>query len=344
MVKKDLINRGIILIDEQRVRNNLPMKDCIPAVENAYSQFSEGKTILPPIVSMALEDRNAELDVKTGFVPGCDKIGVKIASGFYNNEKLYGIPSWPSIIMLADGSTGFPCAVMDGGYITTVRTGAAGAVGAKYLARKDSSTVFILGAGNQARIQLIGLKEVLPCLKKVYVHSPIDDGHFKYAEEMKEKTALEIIPVADKNDLPAAVGEADLIVTVTPSREPQILRSWIKPGTHINAIGSDGPGKQELDPAILRDAKVVADSFKQTAILGECQHAIKAGHMDLSGKGLWAEIGEVLNGTKAGRENENEITVFDATGMAVLDIAAASLVYELVQKDSDVEYFKMVRV
>ena len=232
---------------------------------------------------------------------------------------------------------------MDGGYITTVRTGAAGAVGAKYLARPDAQTVFILGAGNQARIQLIGLLEVLGQLKKVYVHSPVDDGHFAYAREMQEKTGLEIVPV-EREMVPEAVSQADVIVTVTPSREARILREWVSPGTHINAIGSDGPGKQELDPAILRDAKVVADSFRQTARLGECQHAVRAGYMDLDGRGLYAEIGEIAGGEKCGREDAQEITVFDATGMAVLDVAAASIVYELSTQNGDASYFPMVHL
>ncbi len=343
MNKKEQINQGVVLLDAQAVREHLPMADCIPAVEGAYRQFSRGETILPPIVNMELRDRNAELDVKTGFIPGCDKIGVKVASGFYDNEKKYGIPSWPSILMLADGSTGFPLAVMDGGYITTVRTGAAGAVGAKYLARPESETVFILGAGNQARIQLIGLTHVLKNLRKVYVHSPTDDGHFAYAEEMRKKTGLEILPV-EKENVPTAVFEADVIVTVTPSREARILREWVSPGTHINAIGSDGPGKQELDPQILRDAKVVADSFRQTSKLGECQHAIRAGYMGEDGEGLFAEIGEIIDGAKPGRENDREITVFDATGMAVLDVAAASIVYDLSCQDGQTKRFQMVRV
>ena len=165
MTKKEQLQQGMLLVDEPTMRRWLSMADCIPAVEAAYAQFSRGETILPPIVSMALEDRNAELDVKTGFIPGCNRIAVKMAAGFYENEKRYGLPSWPALVMVADGDSGFPLAVMDGGYLTTVRTGAAGAVGAKYLARKDAHTVFIMGAGNQARIQLAGLVQVLPNLK-----------------------------------------------------------------------------------------------------------------------------------------------------------------------------------
>jgi ornithine cyclodeaminase/alanine dehydrogenase-like protein (mu-crystallin family) len=267
-----------------------------------------------------------------------------VAAGFYKNETLYGIPSWPSIIVLADGETGFPCAVMDGGYITTVRTGAAGAVGAKYLARQDSETVLIVGAGNQARIQLRGLKEVLPKLRKIYVYSPFDGEVERYIFEMEAVTGLSITGLNDRARLAEAACISDVIVTVTPAREPLILREWVRPGTHINAIGSDGPGKQELDPSILRDAKVVADSFKQTSLLGECQHAVREGYMSLDGMGLWAEIGEVVSGKKAGRENVEEITVFDATGMAVLDVATATIVYKRSAKKGSAIYFQMTHV
>ena len=341
MTKKEQLQQGMLLVDEPTMRRWLSMADCIPAVEAAYAQFSRGETILPPIVSMALEDRNAELDVKTGFIPGCNRIAVKMAAGFYENEKRYGLPSWPALVMVADGDSGFPLAVMDGGYLTTVRTGAAGAVGAKYLARKDAHTVFIMGAGNQARIQLAGLVQVLPNLKKVYVHSPVDDGHFACAQEMREATGLDVEAVAEAERVPECVRASQVIVTVTPSRKALIQREWIAPGTHINAIGSDGEGKQELDPAILRDAKVVADCFKQTSCFGECQHAVAAGYMTADGDGLFGEIGELAGGMKPGRENDDEITVFDATGMAVLDVAAASIVYDSVSKDPDAKRFQM---
>ncbi len=341
MNKKEQINKGIMLLDATEVRNNLSLEETIEAVEQTYSQYYQGKTLLPPVVNMMLDDRDGELDVKTGFIDGFNLIGVKMAAGFYQNEKSYGIPSWPSMIMLADAQTGFPCAAMDGGYITTIRTGAAGAVGAKHLARKNSETVLLVGAGNQARIQLLGLKLVMPGLKRAMVYSPVREEVELYVTEMTEKAGIPVTGVFTKEELKEAAGKADIIVTVTPSREPQILREWVRPGTHINAIGSDGPGKQELDPAILRDAKVVADSFSQTSQIGECQHAIKAGYMKEDRTGLYAEIGEVTSGVKPGRENNEEITVFDATGMAVLDVAAASIVVRRSAEKEGTRYFQM---
>lgn len=179
-----------MLLNQKEVRDCLSIPEVIKAVETAYIQFTEGKTLLPPIVNMMMDDRNGEIDVKASFVPANNMAAVKVASGFYQNETLYGIPSWPSIIILLDGDTGYPCAVMDGGYITTVRTGAAGAVGAKYLARKDSETVLIVGAGNQARIQLRILLEVMPCIRAVYVYSPYLDEVERYITEMEPITHL----------------------------------------------------------------------------------------------------------------------------------------------------------
>lgn len=344
MTKKDEINRGLILMDQDAVKEMLPLSDVIHAVEQAYAEYSNGDVNLPPIVSMELPDRDAELDVKTGYMAACNIIAVKVASGFYRNEKEYNIPSWPSLVTLLDGDTGFPCAVMDGGYITTARTGAAGAVAAKYLARKNSSKVLIVGAGNQARIQLQALLKVMPKLTKAYIYSPIKKEVQDYVTEMSPVCNMILEGITEEIDLKNAAEQADIIVTVTPSKKPLIRKEWIKPGTHINAIGSDGPGKQELDTAILENAKVIADAIKQVVQFGECQHGVNQGIFKKSGEGIYAEIGEIVCGLKKGRETDEEITVFDATGIAALDVATANLAYQR-QKESKVqERFKMFHV
>lgn len=344
MNKKEQLNKGIILLDKNEVESYLSLVETIDTVEFAYTQYYKRNAIVPPVVNLAIDKINGELDVKTGYLPGFEMIGVKIASGFYMNAQNYGIPSWSSIIMLADAETGFPIATIDGSYITTIRTGAAGAVGAKYLARPESETVFILGAGNQARIQLLAITKVMNNIKKAFVYSPIKEEVDCYVSEMSEKLGISIIGIYEKPDIEGAVKQADIIVTVTPSKSPQIFREWIKQGTHINAIGADAPGKQELDPKILRDAKVVADSIRQVSIIGECQHAIKAGYFDKECSNIWAEIGALTSGEKQGRENEKEITVFDATGIAVLDVATSCVIYNKALQNKETRYFKMYRV
>jgi len=341
MNKKEQLNQGLMLLDSNEVESYLSLEETIDTVEFAYTQYYKQKAMVPPVVNVMLDDREGELDVKTGYLPGFEMIGVKIASGFYRNAINFGIPSWSSVIILADAETGFPVAVLDGSYVTTVRTGVAGAVGAKYLARPESETLFILGAGNQARIQLLAITKVMNNIKKVFVYSPIKEEVDNYVKEMSEKVEISIAGIYEKSDIASAVNQADIIITVTPSKSPQIFREWIKEGTHINAIGADAPGKQELDPKILRDAKVVADSIRQVRVIGECQHAIKAGYIDKECSNIWAEIGALTSGEKRGRENNKEITVFDATGIAVLDVAAGCVIYNKALKNGKTRYFKM---
>jgi len=340
MEKKELINRGMLLINKKEVKNFLDMDKTITTVEKAYTSYFFGKTIQPPVVNLNIPDREGELDIKSAYSSDLELIGIKAASGFYNNPSKFEIPSGTGTIVLLDGETGFALSVMDGSYITTVRTGAAGAVGAKYLARKDSQQAFILGAGNQGRIQLKGLQKVLPKLHKVYIYDLNKGNMNRFIEEMVPQTGLQI-KMADS--IEEGVRNADIIVTVTPSRSPQIKASWVKKGTHINAIGSDGPGKQELDPEMLKSARVVVDCWNQVKVIGECQHAIKAGYLKEDGSDIWAEIGEITSRQKPGRENENEITIFDATGMAVLDVATAGLVYKSALENHHDRYFQSLK-
>ncbi|MCR4398727.1 MAG: ornithine cyclodeaminase family protein [Firmicutes bacterium] len=322
--KRTAINPGIVLLDRREVESLLSLDEVIECVESAYAEHYRGNTILPPVVNLALHEQDGEIDVKTGYMKAHGLVGVKVASGFYRNEKQFGIPSGAAVILLEDAETGFPLAFMDGSHITTVRTGAAGAVGAKYLARPESETVCLVGAGEQARIQLLSLVRVLPRLKRAIVFNRNPGKAWSFAREMAARVGLDIVPVESAE---AGVREADIVVTVTPSTSPLVMRGWLRPGTHVNAIGSDGPGKQELDPLILRDAKVVVDSWQQASAIGECQHGVKAGFLPPDGSGIWGEIGAIAAGAKPGRQSRDEITVFDCTGMAVQDVATAALVY-----------------
>ena len=337
MRKKELINRGILLINKKEVKEFLDMEKTINTVEKAYTAYFLGKTIQPPVVNLTIPDCEGELDIKSAYSSDLELIGIKAASGFYHNPIKFGISSGTGIIVLMDGETGFALSVMDGSYITTVRTGAAGAVGAKYLARKNSQHVFILGAGSQGRIQLKGLQEVLPELQTVLIYDLNRDNMKRFIEEMSPQTGLKI---EEAESIEEGARNADVIITVTPSHSPQIKASWIKKGAHVNAIGSDGPGKQELDPEIFKSARVVVDCWNQVKVIGECQHAIKAGYLKEDGSNIWAEIGEITSGHKSGRENENEITLFDATGMAVLDVATAGLVYHSALDNHHDRYFQ----
>ncbi len=312
----------IIILSQNEVRSCLPMGEAIRAVREAYIAFAKGRVKMPPVMHLDVSQYNGEVDIKSGYIEDLGLIGTKIASGFYDNYKL-GLPPGIAVIILMDLKTSIPVAIMDGTYVTAYRTGAAGAVAAKILARKDSKVIGVVGAGTQARMQILALQEVFS-LKEIKVWDINTTGRDRYVEEMSEQLKIPIEPADDIKD---AVIEADIIVTVTPSRKALVMEEWIQEGVHINAIGADGPGKQELDPFIVKRAdKVVVDSLKQCRIIGEIQHALADGL--IIEDDIYAEIGQILIGEKKGRETNEEITLFDATGLAAQDIAAANIVFK----------------
>jgi len=318
-------SHGVLILSEKEVKSCLPMKDAINAVRQAYVAFAEGRVAMPPVVHLGVEKYNGEIDVKTGYVEDFQLISTKIASGFYDNPKI-GLPSGVAVVILMDLKTGLPLAIMDGTYLTAVRTGAAGAVAASVLARKDSKKVGLIGAGTQGRMQMLALNEMFT-IEQVRVFDKDKESREKYSSEMAKRLGIDVRAVADARE---AISDADIVVTVTPSRKAIVMDEWIRNGVHINAIGADAPGKQELDPKIMKRAKIVVDSLKQCRVIGEIQHALSQGIIRDSD--IHAEIGEVLIGKKSGREADDEITLFDSTGIAAQDIAAANIVYQFAKK------------
>ncbi|MGY5863780.1 MAG: ornithine cyclodeaminase family protein [Candidatus Thorarchaeota archaeon] len=307
-----------IILTQSEVKECLSMKDAIEAVKTAYTAFANGRVQMPGVQHLDVHKYKGEVDVKSGFVEDFGLIGTKIATGFYENVKK-GYPPGIAVIVLLDMETSMPLAIMDGTYITAYRTGAAGAVAAQVLARKNSRTVGILGAGTQGRMQLLALQEIFDIQ-----HVKIWDIDRGLAEQYQKEIPIEVEVVEDPNQI---VPGADIIVTATPSRKALINASGIHEGLHINAIGADGPGKQELDSAIMTKAsKIVVDSLLQCRRIGEIQHALGEGL--ITDSSIHAEIGEILNGDKVGRESDDEITIFDATGLSAQDIAAAKIVYD----------------
>jgi alanine dehydrogenase len=310
------------ILTQREVQSCLPMDRTIEAVREAYVAFAKGSVELAPVAHLDVRKHNGEVDIKSGYVEDFGLIGTKIASGFYDNQKL-GLPPGVAVIVLMDLKTSMPLAVMDGTYITAYRTGAAGAVAADLLARKDSTKVGVVGAGTQARMQILALNEIFS-LEEIKVWDVVEKAGRDYATEMSSKLGIE---VKARNKVENVVEGTDIVVTVTPSREALVNAEWIGEGVHINAIGADGPGKQELDPMIVKKAdKVVVDSLAQCRRIGEIQHALSQGI--ITEADVHAEIGQILLGEQVGRESMKEITLFDSTGIAAQDIAAAHVVLE----------------
>jgi alanine dehydrogenase len=315
-----------IILTQSEVQSCLSMREAIDAVKAAYSAFAKGRVQMPGVQHLEVRQHNGEVDVKSGFVEDFQMMGTKIASGFYDNQKL-GLPPGIAVIVLLDLKTSMPLAIMDGTYITAYRTGAAGTVAASVLARKDSRNVGVIGTGTQGRMQLLALNELFS-IQNVKVWNINRSSAVKYQDQMSKMLSIDIQVV----DTPGAViPDADILVTATPSREALINEDVIHEGLHINAIGADGPGKQELDPRVMTHvSKIVVDSLEQCRKIGEIQHALTLGL--ITEASIHAEIGEIINGDKTGRENDAEITMFDSTGLSAQDIAAAKIVFEAAKR------------
>jgi len=315
----------VLTLSKQEISGLLTMKEALTSVEEAYRAFGEGKAINPLAISFVVPRYYGEVDIKPAYIETIDCSGMKFAGGYWDNPKNYGLPSVIGIILLVDGKNGLPLAIMDGTQVGSYRTSAAGGVGAKYLARKDSENAAVIGTGNQGRMQLMALTEVFD-IKLVKAYDLDLEGSKRYAEEMGRTYGIE---VASAESARKAVKGADIIVTATPATSPVVQDAWIEPGTNINAIGADMPGKQELDPLIFRRAKAVVDYLPQCVEIGEIQHAVARG---LLKEADVVEIGEIIAGKKKGRTSEDEITVFDSTGLGIQDVATAYAVYKLAMK------------
>ena len=253
---------------------------------------------------------------------GRSYFAAKTNANFPANRERLGLPTIQGIVLLFDAESGVPLAVLDSIEITIRRTGAATAAAAKKLARSDSSTVTICGCGEQGRVQLEAIAGVLP-IERAWAFDADPERAWRFAETRSRELSIEVRPAVD---LRAALRESDVVVTCTPSRSAIVAKADVLPGTFLAAVGADSAGKQELEPAILARGKVVADSIDQCVEIGELQHAISGGF--LRREDVYAELAEIVDGVKPGRTSDDEITVFDSTGTALEDVAAAAAVYE----------------
>jgi ornithine cyclodeaminase len=308
------------ILTERDLRSLVPLDlDAIDIVENAFRQLASGAVVMPPILRLDIAAARGEVDVKTAYVPGLDGFAIKISPGFFDNPKL-GLPSVNGLMVYLSARTGLVEALLlDNGYLTDVRTAAAGAVAARHLSREDSSVAAILGAGVQAELQLRALTLVRP-IREARIWARRRDAAEALAARMG--TALGIRATAIDRTADAVRG-ADIIVTTTPADRPILTRTWLAPGQHVTAMGSDAEHKNEIDPAIVANATYVADSLAQTRRLGELHHAIAAGAVAADRR--FAELGAVIAGTAAGRGSPSHLTLCDLTGTGAQDTAIATL-------------------
>jgi alanine dehydrogenase len=317
-----LTDSSTLLLSRSDIASLLTLDECISVVQAAFRAHANGHALAPTLMHVDAVD--GEFHVKAGGLIFGHRsyFALKANGGFFSNTERHGLPNILGIIYLADASNGLPLAIMESGGITALRTGAATAVAAKFLARDDAQVATICGAGRQARIQLQALCKVLP-LTTAFIWSRDAARAQETARELSAELGITVRPVTS---LSASVENSDVVVTCTPSRKPILQKSWISPGTFIAAVGADSPEKQELDPEILRDSVVVTDITEQCMHVGELHHALENGIMTLND--VRGELGEIITGRAVGRSSRNEITIFDSTGTALQDTAAAALVYE----------------
>jgi ornithine cyclodeaminase len=291
----------------------------IACVEAAFTALATKPVVMPPILRLDIPAHNGEVDVKTAYVPGLDSFAIKISPGFFDNPKI-GLPSVNGLMVLFSARTGLVEALLlDNGYLTDVRTAAAGAVAAKHLARPDAKIAAILGAGVQAQLQLKALTLVRPIERARIWARRMDQA--SAAAAASAELGIPVEPAATVVD---AVRGADVIVTTTPATKPILMAAWLEPGQHVTAMGSDAEHKNELDPAVVARADLyVADSLAQVRRLGELHHAIEAGLVTVDAQ--FPELGTVIAGVQAGRPSAAAITVADLTGTGVQDTAIATL-------------------
>jgi len=324
---------GTLLLRRSDVEGLLSLRDCIDALEEVFRLQGQGK--IPRSEILGVKTLNGGLHVKAGLLPrGQGYIIAKLNTNFPVNRTRSRWPTIQGLVAVCDAENGRLLAVLDSIDITIKRTAAASAVAAKYLARKNSSVATICGCGEQGRAQLRALHSVLP-LKKIYAFDLIELAANTLATELSSELKIDIEPV---RDFSRAIQKSDVCVTCTPAKQFFVHKEDVAPGTFIAAVGADDAHKQEIDPALLVSAKVVTDSLKQSCAIGDTHHAIAQGLVRK--ENIYAELGEIVAGKKSGRRTDDEIIVFDSTGVATEDAVAAVAAYEKARTISVGTYFQ----
>jgi alanine dehydrogenase len=310
-----------IVVSRRDVLDLLTLRECIDVVEQAFRLHAEGRTLGPGVLSVPATDGGFHIKA-AGILGERPYFAAKTNANFPANPRRFGLPTIQGLVFLADAATGEPCAVVDSGSVTALRTGAATGVAARALARPDARTATIVGCGVQGELQLAAVAAVLP-LERAWV---LDVDHAR-AVSLAERTRASLgLDVQATTDLRKALAGSDVCVTCTPSRQAFVMAEDVMPGTFVAAVGADAHGKQELEPSLMVTSTVVVDVLNQCVEIGELQHAIAASLM--KPEQVHAELSDVVVGRRPGRTRPEEITIFDSSGTALQDVATAVAVYE----------------
>jgi len=314
---------SMVILSEGDLRKIIGLDlEAVGCVEDAFRALATKAVSMPPILRLDIPEHRGEVDVKTAYVPGIDGFAIKISPGFFDNPKI-GLASTNGMMVLLSSRTGLVQALLlDNGYLTDVRTAAAGAVAARHLSREDSTVATIFGAGMQAKLQLEALTLVRP-ITNARIWARDHEKAQAVAAECSAKLGIGVEAIVDAR---TAVRGADIIVTTTPAERPIIQSEWLERGQHLTAMGSDAEYKNEIEPAAIAMASpYVADSLKQTRRLGELHHAISIGLVGEDAE--FPELGQIIAGRVAGRTDASDITIADLTGTGIQDTAIATLAF-----------------
>ncbi|WP_018887875.1 ornithine cyclodeaminase family protein [Paenibacillus massiliensis] len=322
-------------LSDKDLRQELNVQQVIHLVETVYKAKSENNTETWPTIFYDFVPGKADMDIKSGYLKSDKVFGHKTVTWFADNE-MKQMPTLMGLITVFDAETGKPIGLTEAAFITGIRTGASGAIGAKYLARKDSEKLLVVGSGNQAIYQIACALSLLPNLKMVRVAGRDKVKLKKFVDTISSRLLHEFGINAEKilfeevGSLEQAVKQSDIIITVTPSRTPIIKREWVKKGTHISCIGADMSGKQEIDSSLVSEARLFLDDKEHCIQVGEIEMPLKEGKITESN--ISGEIGDLILGKMKGRTSNEQITIFDATGMAILDIYVAKMALRTAEK------------
>ena len=327
----DANNEGLIIVSEEACKSVIDRDSAFTAVENVFASMSSGDAYNFPVIREAIGYADALYGFKSGFDRAGKSLGLK-SGGYWPGNADKGLTNHQSTIFLFNPDNGKLRALVGGNYLTAVRTAAASSVSIAHLARKDSKVLGMVGAGHQSTFQLRAALEQRSFEKVVGWNK--DPEHLVSLQEIAEEAGLPFESV-DRQEL---CKQADVIITITSAFEPLLMKDWIKPGTHIACMGTDTVGKQEVDPALLAAATVFTDEIAQSISLGEAQHAIKSGAIKESDI---TTLGDVINGNHPGRSNDDEITLFDGTGVGLQDLAVASAAARLAVEKGEAQHISL---
>lgn len=318
----------ILFLSRSDLEPLLGMKEVLNYVEEAYALYAKSKAgqnqaSFSPMVAFHTKIPNSDIDYRAGTMDPIPSLCSVLGFGYGDNPSKYGISGLYAIGILSRLESGVPAAVMEAEYLANMRTGAAAAISSKHLAKKDPRVLGFIGTGNLARHMLNAHIQQYGTLEEVRAWSRNRETRENFASEMSRKYGVSVKPVENPKE---AVEGVNIVYCCSRAKEPKVLNEWVSPGTHINAFGADAPGKQEVDPKVLVRAKIVVDSLDQCRIGGEIHKPLAEGV--ISEKDVYAEIGEIINGWKKGRQSEDEVTVMDSTGLSALDIVTFHRAYE----------------